>query len=201
MRLKIVQLFFFALPSGSNGFPQTIKCTDVRCDSIRAKAARLPSPPVSPGFPPSHSQRMMYKLGVSASAATHARNARVNPFAATHTKMAVCKSFTCHTYEKQGVFPTGLCPRSLSGIVQCEVSRRRTASDSMCPRSMASLVPSGENRNPAICSEVKCVTCRRGEPSSGCPHRLSMFFSRTRYNTDLASGANAKGGEALGSKS
>src|SRR5216684_6802020 len=81
------------------------------------------------------------------------------------------------------------------------VSRSSTASDSKCPRSIASFVPSGENRNLAICSEVKCVSCRTGEASSGCSHRLSMFFSRTRYTTALGSGANAKGGEALGSKS
>ena len=161
--------------------------------------ARLPLPLTSLQSPRFKFSRANTQSHLTLFAATHAQSSRVNPFAATHTKwLSVSPSPATHT-KKQG------CPRHddalISGIVQCEVSRRRTASDSTCPRSIASLVPSGENRNPAICSEAKCVTCRRGEPSSGCPHRLSMFFSRTTYNTDLASGANAKGGEALGSKS
>jgi hypothetical protein len=53
-------------------------------------------------------------------------------------------------------------PRDLSGrelaIFHWEVSRRSTASDSTCPRSMANFVPSGENRNLSIRSEVKCVS-------------------------------------------
>src|SRR5712664_1203857 len=95
-----------------------------------------------------------------------------------------------------------LCHREdLGGQDYWGVSRRRTASDSTWPRSIASLVPSGENRNLAICSEVKCVSWRAGELSSGCSHRLSTPFSRTMYTTALGSGANARGGEALGSKS
>src|SRR6266852_8009526 len=68
------------------------------------------------------------------------------------------------------------------------VSRSSTASDSKCPRSIASCVPSGENRNLATCSEVKCVSWRAGELSSACSQRLSTPFSRTRYTTALGSG-------------
>src|SRR5713226_5092833 len=46
------------------------------------------------------------------------------------------------------------------------VSRSSTASDSKCPRSIASCVPSGENRNLATCSEVKRVSVEGGEPQT-----------------------------------
>src|SRR5712672_365087 len=68
---------------------------------------RLLRPLASPKTPRFKFSRPNVQLCLSSFAATHARNARVNPFAATHTKMAPRKSFTCHTYEKEGVSPPG----------------------------------------------------------------------------------------------
>src|SRR5882672_1577557 len=42
------------------------------------------------------------KSEVSSFAATHSKNARLSPSAATHTKSPSRKSFRCHTSEKQG---------------------------------------------------------------------------------------------------
>src|SRR5258706_12746359 len=68
---------------------------------------RSPRPLTSPRTPRFKFSRPTTPICLSPFAATHPRNARVNPFAATHTKMALRKSFTCHTYEKEGVSPQG----------------------------------------------------------------------------------------------
>src|SRR5258708_30171556 len=68
---------------------------------------RLPAPLASPRTPAFRFSRPNVPICLSLLAATHARNPRVNPLAATHTKMALRKSFTCHTYEKEGVSPQG----------------------------------------------------------------------------------------------
>src|ERR1700704_867306 len=44
------------------------------------------------------------KTEVSSFAATHPKNARLSPCAATHTKSPSRKSFRCHTSKKQGVW-------------------------------------------------------------------------------------------------
>jgi hypothetical protein len=97
--------------------------------------------------------------------------------------------------------PISASPLFALPIPYWAVSRSRTASDSTCPRSIASLLPSGENRYRDTCSELKCVSCRGGELSSGCSQRLSTPFSRTTYTTAFGSGANARGGEARWSNS
>src|SRR6266436_9885701 len=79
---------------------------------------RLPRPLTSPKAPRFKFSRPNIQMCLSLFAATHARNPRVNPFAATHTKIALRKSFTCHTYETEGGVPKGLSRtgwRSLSG--------------------------------------------------------------------------------------
>jgi hypothetical protein len=75
-------------------------------------------------------------------------------------------------------------PESLSSI----------ASASVCARSIAICVPSAENSNRAIFSDVKCVSCLNAAPPlSGCSHKLSTPFSRTVYTIDFPSGENAIG--------
>src|SRR5712675_1527763 len=68
---------------------------------------RLPRTLTSPKTPRFKFSKPNTPICLSPFAATHARNLRANPFAATHTKMALRKSFTCHTYEKAGGVPQG----------------------------------------------------------------------------------------------
>src|SRR5258705_1634842 len=68
---------------------------------------RSPRPLTSLKAPRFKFSRPNIPICLSPFAAIHARNPRVNPFAATHTKMALRKSFTCHTYEKAGGVPQG----------------------------------------------------------------------------------------------
>jgi len=147
---KIVQLFFFALPAGSNLRSHAIKCTDVCYDSAHAPGTRLPRPLTSPKTPRFRFSRPNVQLCLSPFAATHARNVRVTLSLPHIQKWLFVSSFTCHTYEKAGVSPQGFVRsgwRSPSGIVQWEVSRRRRRPILRARAPMASLLPSGENRN------------------------------------------------------
>jgi len=57
-------------------------------------------------------------------------------------------------------------------------SRIRTTSESLWPRSMQRVRPSGDHRKLKICSESNCVILRPEEPSKGCTQRLSTPLSR-----------------------
>src|SRR5205807_10518743 len=59
-----------------------------------------------------------------------------------------------------------------------DVSRIRTTSESVWPRNMARLLPSGDHANVEICSALKDVIRRPDAPSSGCAQRLSTPLSR-----------------------
>src|SRR5215469_16577023 len=57
-------------------------------------------------------------------------------------------------------------------------SRIRTTSESLWPRSMQRVRPSGDHRKLKICSESNCVILRPEEPSNGWTQRLSTPLSR-----------------------
>src|SRR6266849_3193885 len=69
------------------------------------------------------------------------------------------------------------------------------------PYHVDDLDPSFQYAYPRIFSEVKCVSWRRADPSSGCTHRLSTPFSRTEYKTAFPEGMNARLGSPRGSNS
>jgi hypothetical protein len=97
---------------------------------------------------------------------------RRNSFPCHTYKNTVSKSFACHTSENSGGSPRRSIERNhhprtdrerkylwvVTWSCYLEVSRSNTASDSTCPRSIASLLPSGEKRYLMICSALKCVT-------------------------------------------
>src|ERR1700729_588834 len=55
------------------------------------------------------------------------------------------------------------------------VSRSTTTSEVLCVRITASVLRSGDQRNPVIRSEVKFVIWWPGEPSSGCIQRFAAL--------------------------
>ena len=87
---------------------------------------------------------------------------------------------------EQGSFPKCSSPcSSVSSVVKELVEifygcwlRIRTTSESVCPRTIASCLPSNDQWKSLISSEVNDVSRFPGEPSSGCRHRLSTPFSR-----------------------
>jgi hypothetical protein len=143
------------------------------------------------------------------------RSNQPKPFACHTSARRACNPNICHTsriallqvlclpqIRKTGG-GWGWGNRPIKHFAYRPASRSSTASESTCPRSIATFVPSGEKQNLSIRSEVKCVSWRGAELSSGCSHKLSVPLSRTTYTTALGSGANATGtvGEARWSKS
>ena len=78
------------------------------------------------------------------------------------------------------------------------VSRSKTTSETMCCRATASHLPSGENRNVRMRSEVKFVSRCPGEPSRGCSQTLPTPSSTMLYVTAVPSGVNEKGSAKSG---
>ena len=84
-------------------------------------------------------------------------------------------------------------PRALTGVAfpnhyprplharrnHCWESRIRTTSESIWPRMMANFLPSGDQAKLSpMCSDLKLVSWRPADPSSGCSQRLSTSWSR-----------------------
>jgi hypothetical protein len=86
-------------------------------------------------------------------------------------EFAVARSGLGRPHDLRSDFGSG-------GAGYCCTSRMSTTSESVWPRTTASLLPSHDQWKSQMCSDLNEVICLPGEPSSGCCQRLSTPLSR-----------------------
>jgi len=106
----------------------------------------------------------------------------------THTKMALRKSFTCHTYEKAGGCPQGFVAIK-DGVLFRELFSGRVAQQDRVgfdvPPLDGQFAPSGENRNLMDSFPWEMRELPRGELSSGCSKDYPRPFLAPTYQRSL----------------